>query len=737
MEVETPTASPFASSLLFDYVATYMYESDTPNAERRAAALALDRDLLRELLGQEELRDLIDPGALESVEADLQRMSERTRADSPDALHDVLRRLGDLTEDELRLRVAPGADARRLARRAARGAARDPRPARRRAALGRGRGRRALPRRAGRGPAGRPPGDLPRRRARRDGAAGAALGADARPVRGARAARPLRARPHAGPRRAGTRGRAGPGRAAARRHAARVVRPGGAAAAAAGVGRRAAGRDRARRPARARRASCRAGRASTAIRRAAPGSTGCASCSCRSRASRCRRTCGSATCSRAAAAPTARAGSTSSAPPGEVVWVGAGPLGRRSGKVALYFREDAAVLGPAGRANIRGEFEERGHDRDPHPAGAGRVLLHRPAGRRRRHPERGAAGGAVGSGLGGRGDQRRVRAAALPAQHERAVRAAAPRRPGAPAPLRHPARGRPAADPGPLVAHRAAVRRRRHATPPAAAARRPSCCSSATGSSRASTCSPRGSRAGSPRSTTRWARSRRSASCQRGYFVEGLGGAQFALPGAAERLRAQRDDDAAPPIVLAATDPAQPYGGVLKWPKRESRSPARQAGAYVVLAGAEPVLYVERGGKGIQVLTDDGDERAPPALARAGRRGRARPHPPSGAREGQRGARGRARRGRSGCSNSGSEPGRASSPSAPSSCLAALLTAWRCSPPTPATRSPATSHWPAHGQRRARPSGARRRASRPPSAGPDCGSPPTASPCPAAAARAT
>ena len=82
VEVETPTASPFASSLLFDYVATYMYEGDTPNAERRAAALALDRDLLRELLGQEELRDLIDPGALESVEADLQRMSERTRADS-------------------------------------------------------------------------------------------------------------------------------------------------------------------------------------------------------------------------------------------------------------------------------------------------------------------------------------------------------------------------------------------------------------------------------------------------------------------------------------------------------------------------------------------------------------------------------------------------------------------------------------------------------------------------------
>ena len=64
VEVETQTASPFASSLLFDYVATYMYEGDQPNAERRAAALALDRELLRELLGQEELRELIDEGAL-------------------------------------------------------------------------------------------------------------------------------------------------------------------------------------------------------------------------------------------------------------------------------------------------------------------------------------------------------------------------------------------------------------------------------------------------------------------------------------------------------------------------------------------------------------------------------------------------------------------------------------------------------------------------------------------------
>ena len=112
VEVETPTASPFASSLLFDYVATYMYEGDAPNAERRAAALSLDRELLRELLGQEELRELIDAGALEALEADLQRRSRALRATSRDELHDVLRTLGDLTAA-----AGPRARARRARRR--------------------------------------------------------------------------------------------------------------------------------------------------------------------------------------------------------------------------------------------------------------------------------------------------------------------------------------------------------------------------------------------------------------------------------------------------------------------------------------------------------------------------------------------------------------------------------------------------------------------------------------------
>src|SRR5204863_3928040 len=95
VDVETASASPYSASLLFDYVATYMYEDDTPPAERRAQALSLDRDLLRELLGQEELRDLIDPEALSEVESYLQG-NPRT----PDELHDVLRRRGDLRSEE-------------------------------------------------------------------------------------------------------------------------------------------------------------------------------------------------------------------------------------------------------------------------------------------------------------------------------------------------------------------------------------------------------------------------------------------------------------------------------------------------------------------------------------------------------------------------------------------------------------------------------------------------------------
>ncbi len=95
VDVETPSASPYAAALLFDYIATYMYEDDTPPAERRAQALSLDRDLLRELLGQEELRDLLDPDAIAEVERQLRREPRNA-----DELHDLLRLRGDLRPGE-------------------------------------------------------------------------------------------------------------------------------------------------------------------------------------------------------------------------------------------------------------------------------------------------------------------------------------------------------------------------------------------------------------------------------------------------------------------------------------------------------------------------------------------------------------------------------------------------------------------------------------------------------------
>ncbi len=115
-EVETVAASPFAGSLLFDYLAAYMYEGDAPLAERRAGALALDRDMLRELLGQEELRDLIDPSALADLELALQCLVPERAAKNADQLHDMLRRLGDLSEEEVAARIVePGAAAEWLA----------------------------------------------------------------------------------------------------------------------------------------------------------------------------------------------------------------------------------------------------------------------------------------------------------------------------------------------------------------------------------------------------------------------------------------------------------------------------------------------------------------------------------------------------------------------------------------------------------------------------------------------
>ena len=617
VEVETATASPFASSLLFDYVATYMYEGDQPNAERRAAALALDRELLRELLGQEELRELIDEGALEQVEADLQRISERTRAESVDALHDVLRRVGELTTDEAALRVAPGSPTlewleqlvnerramtiriggeRRWAAAEDAGLFRD--------ALG------AVP------PSGLPEvftADVPdamerlvRRFARTHG-----------PFETDAAARPLRRRLLAGAEGARGLGRPGARRAPARRNAARVVRPRGAAAAAARLARRAAQGDRAGRSAGARALPAElAGRRPPPARRrrARPAARGA---------------------DRPAGARAARRGMGARRAPAarrRLLAVVDGHAVRRrrarvdrGGAAGPPLGQGGALL-PRGRAAARAASAAEGGalrpraGRDPRAARHRRVLLHRPARRHRRDPQRGAAGGAVGPRVGGRGHQRRLRAAALAAA-ERAVVAAGASRP--PAALLRAAERLPAAGPGPLVARLDALHR----------ARGPDRPPPHPGRAAARALRHRHPRAGAGRGHPRRlllalrpalrAGDRRRRPARLLHRGPRRGAVRAAGSGRAAASAARRRHRAPDRARRHRPGPALRRG--LKWPQREGRTPARVAGAYLVLAGAEPVIYVERGGKGLQILVEANDPRlgdATAALADAVHRGR-------------------------------------------------------------------------------------------------------------------
>ncbi len=113
--VDTPLPSPFASGLANAYVASFLYDGDAPLAERRAQALTLDRRLLAELVGSEELRELLDADALAALEDDLQGLSPNRKVSTVDNAADLLRRIGDLSLDELRLRCVDPSDASELA----------------------------------------------------------------------------------------------------------------------------------------------------------------------------------------------------------------------------------------------------------------------------------------------------------------------------------------------------------------------------------------------------------------------------------------------------------------------------------------------------------------------------------------------------------------------------------------------------------------------------------------------
>ena len=287
---------------------------------------------------------------------------------------------------------------------------------------------------------------------------------------------------------------------------------------------------------------------------------------------------------------------------GEVVWIGAGALGRTDGRVALYFREDVRLAGPP-PANAKLEPPEgEPHDAIRERLAAGPsfwldLLADLDS------PRRGAPQRALGPRLVGRGDQRRLRAAA----------GAAPAR-------------RLRAESGGDAASRAAARRAGAAvqgrwsltaplfeTPPAAA---PALRAQAElmleryGIVTRETVLAEGVPGGFSTLYAELGNLELLGTARRGYFVEGLGGAQFALPGAVERLRSLPEERRLLPA--SSPPPTPPTPTAPRCPGRScegGRRPARAPGAHVLLRDGEPLVYVERGGRGILRLAElDGAE---------------------------------------------------------------------------------------------------------------------------------
>jgi ATP-dependent Lhr-like helicase len=598
VEVETQTASPFASSLLFDYVATYMYEGDTPNAERRAAALALDRELLSELLGADELRELIDPEALEEVERSLQLLHPDALAKDRDALQQVLRRLGELSVTELEERTAEGFSATSMLtklekeRRAV--AVRVAGEERWIAAEDAGLYRDAI--------GVPPPGGLPdtylervedamvalvRRYARTHGPFPTAqinrrYGLDVAPA--------LKQLERSGEL---VRGELLPGGTEREWCDADVLRRVRRASVAA-LRQEAEAVD----PAELARflpawqnvdAHRPAGAGPDRLREALIPLQGVALTPEVWERDVLPRRLG-------AYSPTWLDQLTTS---GELVWIGAGPLAR-TGRVALYFREDVHLAGPP-PSNAKLERPEG----DVHDAIRGRLsgtpsfwldlVTELEFEREELHAalwDLVWAGEVTNDAFA---PLRARRLAAVGRERRPARRFAARRNPAQEAIVGRwsttDSLFRSAPAEGPRLRAQSELMLERY------------------GIVTRETVLSEGVPGGFSSLYGELSNLEMLGTARRGYFVEGLGGAQFALAGAVERLRAlpQREHEY---LILAATDPAQPYGATLRWPRRaEGRRPARTPGAYVLLRDGNPLIYVERGGKGIVRLVElEGEE---------------------------------------------------------------------------------------------------------------------------------
>ncbi|WP_433872029.1 ATP-dependent helicase [Saccharopolyspora sp. CA-218241] len=638
VEVQTPTPSPFARNLLFGYIGMFLYETDAPLAERRSAALSLDPALLAELLGSEELRELLDPEVVTEVEQQLQRLTPERHAKDAEGAVDLLRFLGDLSAEEAEAR---GIRPEWLAELAAQ--------------------RRVLSVRIAGEPRWIPVEDAGKVR----DALGVALPVGVpetftEPVpdplgelliRFARCRGPFTAEAAAG--------RFGLGVAVVHGVLDRLT----------GTGRLARGELRPLDAGgggaleycdtevlrRLRRGSLARLRAEVepvepaALGRFLPAWHGIGA---RLRAAPTVDDVYSVV-EQLAGAPVPASALESLLLParlpgyspalldeltatGEVTWVGSGALAGGDGWIALAPTDVADLLLPD-------PPEATGDDAPLHRAlldalGGGalffRELAERGGSALVEQGEQAPADDAVIAALwdlvwagrvsndtlaplrslvSGRGAAHKPRRSAPRGRYARlrAGRPAMPSRTGPPTVSgRWSLAPRPEAEPT----------RRAHARAEAFLERHGVLTRGALDVERV---------AGGFSSVYKVLRAmEESGRCRRGYVVEGLGAAQFAVPGAIDRLRAlsHPPEEAPEAVVLAAADPAQPYGGALEWPAAMGGTrhrPGRKAGALVALVGGEAVLYVERGGKSLLSFTDDEDalRRAAAGLARVVREG--------------------------------------------------------------------------------------------------------------------
>ena len=604
--VDTPQASPFAQSLLFSWIAVYMYEGDAPLAERRAAALALDRDLLRDLLGAEELRELLDAGVIADVELELQRLIAGRQARDADEVHDLLRVLGPLTLDELTARSVPSAasDAERVAgwvrtlaeqRRAieVRLAGRDVVADAADAARLRDAAGAALP--VGlpascTEPVDDPLGDLCVRYARTHGPflardVGRWLGVGEQPVTARLASLVGEGRLLRGEFRPGGADREYCDAEVLRRIRRRClaalrqeVEPVPTEALARflpawqGVGGRRRGVD--------------ALADVVAQLQGAPVAASVLEADVLA-------------CRMAGYKP---ADLDQLCTSGEVVWVGAGAVGATDGRVRLVFRDQAALLVPAAEPcegavhdALRNRLRDRGASFWPDLVAAAQAasLPYDTETVLAALWDLAWAGEVTNDSLG----SLRARIAG----HARSRTRRPPSRGGRSRRGRLRLGGPNAAGPPSAAGRWSLVEPLLSPQPPAteSALARAHQLLDRYGVVTRETALGEGIAGGFAGVYPVLKALEERGEARRGYFVAGLGAAQFALPGAVDRLRGIRtpEDDAAP-VVLAATDPAQPYGAALAWPPSPGR-PARTAGAHVVLVDGVPLVMLERGGRSL------------------------------------------------------------------------------------------------------------------------------------------